>query len=60
MFLRELDGIYKGKIREFPPEVGAQLLASGRAVNPYAEPAEEPKVSLPALAHKGSKKAVSR
>ena len=31
MYLREKDGKYKGKIREFPPEVARQLLESGRA-----------------------------
>jgi hypothetical protein len=46
MFLRELDGRYKGEIREFPPEVARQLLASGRAENPFAEPV--PAVSAPA------------
>lgn len=39
MFLRELDGFYKGQIREFPSEIGKALIAAGRAENPYAQPA---------------------
>lgn len=45
MFLRELDGFYKGQIREFAPEVGRALVAAGRAVDPYAVP--EPTVPAP-------------
>jgi hypothetical protein len=37
MFLRVKDGFYAGEIREFAPEAARALLASGRAVNPYAE-----------------------
>ena len=40
MYIRQLDGLYKGEIREFPPHIARELIAAGRAVNPYAEPAE--------------------
>ena len=39
MFLRELDGFYKGQIREFPADIGQALIAAGRAVNPFADAA---------------------
>lgn len=39
MFLRAKDGLYAGQIREYSPEAARQLLAAGRAENPYAEPA---------------------
>ena len=42
MYLREKDGKYAGEIRDFPPEVARNLLATGRAENPYAEPAPAP------------------
>ena len=35
MFLRVNDGLYAGEIREFPPHVGRELPAQGRAVNPF-------------------------
>lgn len=47
MFLRVKDGLYAGEIREFAPEVGRQLLASGRAENPYAEPPIAASVAVP-------------
>ncbi len=47
MYLREKDGKYAGAIRDFPPEVARNLLATGRAENPYAEPAVAP--SLPVV-----------
>jgi len=46
MYLREKDGKYKGQIRDFPPEVARNLLATGRAENPFAEP---PQPSLPVV-----------
>lgn len=49
MFLLEKDGKYAGEIREFPPEVARALLDAGRAVNPYAEPAQ-PSTPSPSLA----------
>lgn len=48
MFLRELDGFYKGQIREFPAEIGRALLAAGRAVNPFEDAPAVPTVSTPA------------
>jgi hypothetical protein len=50
MYLRELDGAYKGQIREFPSEVGLALIAAGRAENPYAEPESNPEPVVPAPA----------
>ena len=44
MFLRLKIGLYAGEIREFPPEVARNLLAQGRAENPYAEPSSVPAV----------------
>jgi len=41
MLLRVKDGLYKGEIRDFAPEAARTLLASGRAENPYADPAPE-------------------
>jgi len=65
MFLRSLDGAYKGEIREFPPEVARALLAAGRAENPYAEPVipvpiadpAAPLINLMSSTSKASKKA---
>lgn len=48
MFLREKDGKYAGEIREFRPDVGAELLAAGRAENPYAESAAAAPAAAPA------------
>ncbi len=59
MYLRELDGLYEGKIREFPSEVGLALVAAGRAVNPYADPAPVlpvPAAAAPQVAKKGARK----
>jgi hypothetical protein len=42
MFLRVKIGRYAGEIREFPFTVARDLLASGRAENPFAEPAPAP------------------
>lgn len=39
MFLRALDGAYKGEIREFGLEAGRALLAAGRAEDPFSETA---------------------
>ena len=38
MFVKVLDGLYAGEIREFDPPIAKELIARGRAVNPYAEP----------------------
>ena len=50
MFLRAKDGMYAGQIREYSPEAARQLLAAGRAENPYAEPARSvPKKDAPVV-----------
>jgi hypothetical protein len=54
MYLREKDGKYAGEIRDFPPDVARQLLASGRAENPYLDPA--PEIKLPVSTPKAAKK----
>jgi hypothetical protein len=58
MFLRAKDGLYAGEVREFAPEIGRQLLQSGRAENPYAEPAVTVPDVLPVAgtSHVGSTK----
>jgi hypothetical protein len=53
MYLREKDGLYAGQVRDFPPEVAAALLASGRAENPFAETSPAPVLPIPsAQTHK--------
>jgi hypothetical protein len=37
MLLREKDGFYAGKVREFPSHIGLELLRAGRAEDPFAE-----------------------
>jgi hypothetical protein len=39
MFVKVLDGLYAGEIRDFVPHIAKELIAAGRAENPYAEPA---------------------
>jgi hypothetical protein len=48
MLIREKDGRYAGEIRDFPSHIAHELIATGRAENPYVEPApaidiEEPR-----------------
>ncbi len=43
MLIREKDGFYAGQVREFPSHIALELIAAGRAENPYAEPAAVPK-----------------
>jgi hypothetical protein len=38
MFVRVKDGYYAGQVREFPSHIAQDLLAKGRAENPFAEP----------------------
>jgi hypothetical protein len=42
MLIREKDGFYAGQIREFPSHVALELIAAGRAENPFAEPETPP------------------
>ncbi|MBS1803518.1 MAG: hypothetical protein JST28_09125 [Acidobacteria bacterium] len=37
MFVRFKDGRYSGEIREVLPQIGKELIAAGRAENPYAD-----------------------
>jgi hypothetical protein len=42
MLIREKDGFYAGEIREFPSHVALELIAAGRAVNPFNEIEDSP------------------
>lgn len=42
MFIRELDGAYAGQVREFPAHIALELIAAGRAVNPFHEVEDTP------------------
>jgi hypothetical protein len=48
MFVRVFDGLYAGEIRDFPSHIAHELIANGRAENPYAEP--EPQAVFAAAA----------
>jgi hypothetical protein len=37
MLVREKDGFYAGQVREFPSQIALELIAAGRAVNPFDE-----------------------
>jgi hypothetical protein len=52
MLVREKDGFYAGQIREFPSHIALELIASGRAVNPFNE-IEDPQGERVALAPDG-------
>ena len=58
MFVKVLDGLYAGEIREFTPVIAKELIARGRAVNPYAEPAA-PEVEMETLPVTGTSQAGS-
>jgi hypothetical protein len=61
MLIREKDGFYAGQVREFPSHIALELIASGRAENPFAEPAspavvEETPVAVVGTSQVGSTK----
>jgi hypothetical protein len=56
MFVRELTGRYAGEIREFPAHIARELIAAGRAENPYADPQPEPPVQEPEVPQKPARK----
>jgi hypothetical protein len=58
MFVKVLDGRYAGEIREFAPAIAKNLIASGRAVNPYAEP--EVAIPVAGTSHVGASKSAKK
>jgi len=56
MFVKVLDGLYAGEIREFHPAIAKELIARGRAVNPYAEPAVAEEILVAGTSQVGSSK----
>ncbi len=50
MLVREKDGFYVGQVREFPSHIALELIAAGRAENPFneIEDAPEERVAAPA------------
>jgi hypothetical protein len=42
MLIREKDGFYAGQVREFPSHIALELLAAGRAENPFNEIEDAP------------------
>jgi hypothetical protein len=42
MLIREKDGLYAGEIREFPSHIALELIAAGRAENPFNEIEDSP------------------
>ena len=44
MLIREKTGFYAGQVREFPSAIGQMLIRSGRAHDPFAAPADPPKI----------------
>lgn len=55
MFIRERDGFYAGQVREFPSHIALELIAAGRAENPFAEP-ETPQPPKPRVRNAQSSK----
>lgn len=47
MFIRLKDGFYAGTIREFPPHIAKQLIAAGRAENPFNRIEDPPEERAP-------------
>ena len=46
MFIREKIGRYAGEIRDFPAHIARELIAAGRASNPFDETAPPPVVQF--------------
>jgi hypothetical protein len=42
MYIREKDGRYAGEVREFPPHIAREMIAAGRASNPFNEIEDPP------------------